>query len=211
MLTLNIQISNLDYDSVVDVVFPIIKANPPELNFPFLIKMFIKGLLNNDSAGAKKILNTFSDDRKANFIVDKANANSEKIENAIIGFASKQKLYAKVSGFSVSKGNDTKSFNLNCNVEKIDYESFIQKFLPLINFDSSQDEIGFYLNTMLKVAASQKQGVVKIINAIDNQEKERFIAFMVNKNSLKIQKLLSNFIQSKGISVKIDSIEARAV
>ncbi|MCR4712915.1 MAG: hypothetical protein K5751_00885 [Treponemataceae bacterium] len=204
MLRLKALIKNIDFDSIISFCLPILKANPPEIDGNFIIKGAVNKLLNADSSTIKGIAKIIPDGIKISIILNSVTKNHTKIETAIMNMAKSQNLSLYVKNFEISQFED--AISVNCSFDNIDYGSFIRKFLPMIKVDSMQSEMNKYLDAILPVVFSKFDDIDCIVNAIDNYEKESFLASMVCKNSIKIIDLLSKFVSEKGISLTIDSM-----
>lgn len=187
MFHLNVFISNLNYKSVISFADSLLKDKLP------------KGLLG-----------FIPEFMKANIIVNSINNNHIKIENALQSFVEKNEISFQVENLKMSRLDGTRNFTLNIDIHSLDYLSFIKKFLPMLKLDSVQNEMNKYLNLFLPVLFNKLDDVEKIVNAIDDSEKERFIAFMVNKNSIKIIDAIYPLIGKKGLQFSIDSLSLEA-
>lgn len=206
MFHLTIVIKNLNYDSAIEFALPLIQANPPEISGNLMVKGAVNKLINSRPSTVKGILGLIPEFIKANIIVNSVNNNHIKIENVLQNLVVKNGLSLQTANIKISRLDGTRNFNLNADFNSINYISFIKKFLPMLKLDSVQNEMNKYLNLFLPVLFNKLDDVEKIVNAIDDSEKERFIAFMVNKNSIKIIDAIYPLIGKKGLQFSIDSL-----
>ncbi len=212
MLSINFKIKNIDYDSLIKIGLPILKANSIDIDTKKLknkiIKKTLEPLLKADESSIVEILETIPISLKrflAIKIITKSHIKIEKFANSL---AESQDLILTISNIFVEKeeAENADSLLLGCDIVEIDYNSFIKKFLPTVHFDNTENEMNLFLNALLPALISEYSSIERIINSIDASILERFIVYLINQNKAKIQEFITIRINEKGIKLIIDSM-----
>ncbi len=80
-MNININIDNIDYDSIIDFVLPLLKENAK--NSDSIGMKALSKILSMPGDIPKKMLSALSDEQKNDIVISLVNANSEKIIAAI--------------------------------------------------------------------------------------------------------------------------------
>ena len=96
MLELTVKISDVDFDSVAEIMAPFIINELNSRDVPGWVKMMLLGSGMN-SEGIKKLMNRFSDDKLESFAVKGINKNSEKACEMLEQMAKGQGVNIKIS------------------------------------------------------------------------------------------------------------------
>lgn len=96
MVELKIKISDIDFESIADVMAPAIIGELDSQNVPGWVKMMLLGSgMNGD--GVKKIMKHFSEDKLESFTVKGINKNSDKACELLEQMAKGQGVNIKIS------------------------------------------------------------------------------------------------------------------
>ena len=96
MLELTVKISDVDFDSVAEIMAPFIISELNSREVPGWVKMMLLGSGMN-SEGIKKLMNRFSDDKLESFAVKGINKNSDKACEMLEQIAKGQGVNIKIS------------------------------------------------------------------------------------------------------------------
>lgn len=212
MLSIKVLVKNLDYDSLIKLGLPILRANPPDFDTKKLINKAIKKsldmLLKVDESKFMSAVETIPTSIKRYLAIIIISKSHSKIEAFIKSFTESHNLVLEVSNIFIEKEDNSSSDTLliGCDVIELGYSSFIKKFLPTIHFDDNGNEMNLFLNALFPALISEYSSIERIINSIDNIILEKFIIYLINQNKEKILQLLTAGINEKGISLVVDAL-----
>lgn len=95
---------------------------------------------------------------------------------------------------------------ITLNINNIDYESIIDKSVPLLK-EKAQADNNIMLKTISGILSMPGDIPKKMLNALPQETKDELVVYLINSNKVKIAELLQNILANKGIELRIDDIE----
>lgn len=95
---------------------------------------------------------------------------------------------------------------ITLNINNIDYESIIDKSVPLLK-EKEQADNNILLKTISGILSMPGDIPKKMLNALPQETKDELVVYLINSNKVKIAELLQNILANKGIELRIDDIE----
>lgn len=203
MLSIKLRINNLDYDSIIVFALPILKENPPDIKNP-VYNMTVKKILNTNSANIKMVLSLTPRTIKAWLIEKQIAKNVEKIENGINKYLVEQNIFIHVKNLLIVPETNEDSYIISFIIDEINYISIVKKVLPFVTINSFDDEMNTFLMALFSVMNLEFSSTEKIIDSIDKNVLERFLVYLADKNSEKINFYLESLAKSKNIILSVD-------
>ena len=95
---------------------------------------------------------------------------------------------------------------ITLNINNIDYESIIDKSVPLLK-EKAQADNNILLKTISGILSMPGDIPKKMLNALPQETKDELVVYLTNSNKVKIAELLQNILANKDIELRIDDIE----
>lgn len=102
MIEIKMNISDIDYDSMAELIAPMLREKADKGELPAWIKLLMIGGGNGTDA-VKKVMHRIPEDKKEQFIASLIDGNSENAGKLLGELAAMKGVHLKVSGVTASK------------------------------------------------------------------------------------------------------------
>lgn len=211
MFVIKVQLTQIDYNSVVRFSLPIARKGIQNMDFEQFMKIAIDDLMAVDDSKIENALSIVPDSIKTLMIMKIFSSNCEKIETAMNSFVESKGMKLRIHDLNIDNRDSKSDFLINCALDGVDYKNIIQAALPLIHLDEAGGEMNQFLNALFKAMNSEHACVESIIDAMGNNFIDDFIRFLLNHYSDFIKYSLEGIAKSKDISFSLDSIDIELV
>lgn len=102
MIEIKMNISDIDYDSIAELIVPMLREKDDKGELPAWIKLLMIGGGNGTDA-VKKVMHRIPEDKKEQFIAGLIDGNSENAGKFLSELAATKGIHLKVSGVTASQ------------------------------------------------------------------------------------------------------------
>ncbi|MDD6645509.1 MAG: hypothetical protein PUE67_05565 [Oscillospiraceae bacterium] len=185
------KIKNIDYNEIADILFKQKFAKQNENAFMInLIKLIIGGMkLMPHSLRDVAVIKLFT-------------IYSENIVGMINKQISDREIDVKIKDLTLKGGSML--MNIQIDVESINYQQIIIKFLPqIIGLIPKSENTKVFADTLDVVGDDIDKAVKALLNNLDDEKKEKLTKLYANHYSLEILSLLNKLIAKNDITAEI--------
>lgn len=185
------KIKNIDYNEIADILFKQKFAKQNKNAFMInLIKLIIGGMkLMPQSIRDVAVIKLFT-------------INSENIVGMINKQISDKEIDVKIKDLTLKGG--LMLMNLQIEVDSINYEQIIIKFLPqIIGLIPKNENTQVFTDTLDVVGDDIDKVVKDLLNNLDDEKKEKLTKLYANHYSTEILSMLNKLIAKNGITAEI--------